>query len=124
MTDLPIARQRRVAPALVPAMMMALGLGLGLGLSADAALAGGEATVVQADRTFHPGEIEIAKDTLVHFANEDEFIHQIYVKSEKMNFDSAEQAPGTTIDLLFSETGTFRFRCHIHPKMRLLVTVQ
>jgi plastocyanin len=105
-------------------ILLGLGLVVGLAFSSFAALAASEATIVQSDRTFHPDEIEIAKDTLVHFANEDEFIHQIYVKSEKMNFDSAEQVPGKTIDLVFSETGTFKFRCHIHPKMRLTVIVK
>ncbi len=93
-----------------------------LGGFAAAATAG--VTVVQNDRSFQPESIEIAKGTVVHFANEDEFIHQIYVKSPTMNFDSAEQVPGDNIDIEFDEAGRFAVRCHIHPKMHLEVTVK
>lgn len=99
-------------------------------VSACAAIAGLSAfaaapvTVVQAGRSFAPKAIEIAKDTVVHFDNRDEFIHQIYVNAPGMHFDSAEQEPGTTIELLFPTTGTFEVRCHIHPKMRLDVSVK
>lgn len=97
---------------------------LAVTISAIAAFASGGVTVVQNNRSFNPDVIEIAKDTIVHFANEDEFIHQIYVKSDSTNFDSAEQVPGTTIDIPFDAAGTFSVRCHIHPKMRLTVTVK
>jgi len=52
------------------------------------------------------------------------FLHQIYVDSKSMSFDSAEQAPGQTISVLFAQPGTFQVRCHIHPKMLLTVHVQ
>ena len=97
---------------------------LAVTVSTIAAFAAGEVTVVQTDRSFNPDVIEVAKDTIIHFANEDEFIHQIYVKSDTTNFDSAEQVPGTTIGIPFNADGTFEVRCHIHPKMRLTVTVK
>lgn len=105
---------------------MRLGLAVGGAIAAAsvAALAAGPVTVVQAGRSFAPKMIEIAKDTVVHFDNRDEFIHQIYVNAPTMHFDSAEQEPGTTIELAFPTSGTFEVRCHIHPKMRLDVTVK
>ena len=99
-------------------------IALAVTISTIAAFASGEVTVVQTNRSFNPDVIEVAKDTIIHFANEDEFIHQIYVKSDTTNFDSAEQVPGTTIDIPFNADGTFEVRCHIHPKMRLTVTVK
>lgn len=94
-----------------------------LALAADAP-ASGDVTVVQDDRSFHPDIITITKGTVVHFENDDEFIHQIYVDSPGMSFDSAEQEPGKTIDLAFPKVGTFEMRCHIHPKMHMLVIVK
>ena len=52
------------------------------------------------------------------------FLHQIYVDSKSMSFDSAEQAPGQMISVPFAQPGTFQVRCHIHPKMLLTVQVQ
>jgi plastocyanin len=38
-------------------------------------------------------------------------------------FDSDEKSPGETLKQPFTRTGTFEVRCHIHPKMKLLVHV-
>ena len=80
--------------------------------------------VIQKGRAFSVSEITIARGDRVEFDNEDEFIHQIYVNSTEMNFDSAEQPPGQVIDITFDRAGTFPVRCHIHPKMLLTVHVQ
>jgi plastocyanin len=84
--------------------------------------AAAQQTIVQSGREFHPAEITInAGDTLL-FTNRDEFIHQIYIPA--MNFDSDEKAPGETLTVPFPTAGTFEVRCHIHPKMRLVVHVK
>ena len=80
--------------------------------------------IVQMGRAFHPGEVTIARGETLTFANRDDFIHQIYVKSDTMNFDSDEQPPGENVVLKFFAAGTFAVRCHIHPKMNLTVTVK
>jgi hypothetical protein len=41
-----------------------------------------------------------------------------------MSFDSDEQPPGQNVTLRFPVTGTFEVRCHIHPKMDLVVHVR
>jgi plastocyanin len=91
------------------------------------ALAAGAAAphrVVQQKRAFQPRAIEIARgDTLV-FANEDDFLHHVYVKSPAFSFDSPEQEPGQSYAVQFTEAGTFEVLCAIHPKMRLAVTVK
>lgn len=81
-------------------------------------------TVVQVDRTFKPGEITIKTGDSVQFSNQDEFIHQIYVDSDQINYDSAEQQPGELITIPFPKSGDFPVRCHIHPKMLLTVHVK
>jgi plastocyanin len=92
-------------------------------LVAAAALAAAIHKIVQKGRAFSVAEIEIARGDQVLFTNEDEFLHQIYVDSTDMDFDSPEQPPGRTIEITFSRSGTFRVRCHIHPKMQLIVRV-
>ena len=79
-----------------------------------------DATIMQKGRRFNPGEITIAKGANLTFTNNDEFIHQIYVTGL---FDSDERSPGQTLVEDFSKAGTFEVRCHIHPKMKLVVHV-
>ena len=90
-------------------------------LTPMAAFADDAHTVVQQGRTFRPGEITINKGEALTFTNKDEFIHQIYVQGL---FDTDEKAPGQNITETFSEAGTFEVRCHIHPKMKLVVHVK
>lgn len=80
--------------------------------------------VAQKHRSFSPSVVTIQRGDSVEFSNDDEFLHQIYVDSKAMNFDSAEQLPGQTISVVFSQPGTFQVRCHIHPKMLLTVHVK
>ena len=81
-------------------------------------------TVSQKGRNFTIREIAVARGDSIRFTNEDEFLHQIYVDSKDMSFDSAEQRPGQVIDVNFPQAGTFPVRCHIHPKMLLSVRVE
>ena len=80
-------------------------------------------TIVQTGRAFHPSETTIGRGETLVFSNHDAFIHQIYVKSNVMSFDSDEQPPGQDVSVTFPANGTFEVRCHIHPKMSLIVTV-
>jgi plastocyanin len=100
-------------------LALAIPLLFGVAASAD-----DSHTIVQLGRAFQPGEVTIAAGDTLTFRNQDEFIHQIYVKSDTMNFDSDEQPPGRDVLLRFTASGTFRVRCHIHPKMLLIVHVK
>jgi len=80
--------------------------------------------IVQIERSFRPNEIAITAGDTLEFTNQDEFIHQVYVDSDKINYDSAEQAPGEIITIPFPKSGDFPVRCHIHPKMLLTVHVK
>jgi plastocyanin len=81
-------------------------------------------TIVQKGRRFNPGEVTIGRGESLTFTNDDEFIHQIYVESPDFSFDSDEKNPGELITETFTQSGTFQVRCHIHPKMRLMVHVR
>lgn len=81
-------------------------------------------TIVQKGRAFRPAEVSINRGESLIFTNDDEFIHQIYVQSPAFSFDSDEKNPGQNISESFTTAGTFEVRCHIHPKMKLVVHVQ
>jgi plastocyanin len=93
-------------------------------LPASVALAAGVATVSQQNRAFSTGSVQIARGDTVHFTNDDDFTHQIYVQSPAFTYESAEQDPGGAVDVRFTAAGTFEVRCHIHPKMLLRVEVR
>ena len=95
-----------------------------IGQFAFIALASEHHKVIQKGRAFSVAQIDIAAGDTVVFSNEDEFIHQIYVKSDTMTFDSDEQPPGEDVLLTFPTAGTFEVHCHIHPKMALIVHVK
>ncbi|HUO92520.1 MAG TPA: cupredoxin domain-containing protein [Rhizomicrobium sp.] len=80
--------------------------------------------IVQMERSFRPNEISIAAGDTLEFSNQDEFIHQVYVDSDRISYDSAEQSPGEIITIPFPKSGDFPVRCHIHPKMLLTVHVK
>ncbi len=95
-----------------------------LALAAIPAFSAAIHTIAQRGREFAATAITIARGDAIRFTNEDEFLHQIYVDSTEMAFDSDEQRPGQTIEVRFARPGSFSVRCHIHPKMLLTVRVE
>jgi plastocyanin len=81
-------------------------------------------TVIQKGRAFHPAEVTVTRGESLTFTNNDDFIHQIYVQGSGFAFDSDEKNPGQNITESFTTAGTFEVRCHIHPKMKLVVHVR
>ena len=80
--------------------------------------------VTQADRKFQESEITVARGDIVRFANDDPYIHQIYVNARNFNFESSMQPPRQIIEVRFTAPGVYQVMCHIHPTMRLTVTVE
>lgn len=80
--------------------------------------------ISQKGKIFAPGDVTISAGTTVKIANDDRVIHHAYVESKDFNFDSGEQPPGRTLDIKFTEAGTFEVLCAIHPKMKLIVKVK
>ncbi len=87
------------------------------------AAAAGVAMVSQKGRAFTISQLQIARGDTVVFSNDDTFLHQIYVAAPGFNYESAEQEPGTRVEIRFPDTGSFEVRCQIHPKMLLHVDV-
>lgn len=99
------------------------------------ALAGGAITglaladvvqsVSQKGREFRPGEITIKRGQSIAIVNDDaDLLHHAYLRTTAFSFDSGDQKPGARFEVAFTEAGTFTVRCAIHPKMKLVVTVQ
>ena len=99
-------------------------LGIGLLALGEVAIAAQSYRISQKGRAFNLKEITIAVGDTVLFGNDDDFIHQIYVKSDNFNVDTAESYPGNSMPVMFTKRGTFEVHCHIHPKMGLVVTVK
>jgi plastocyanin len=90
----------------------------------SAAIAAETHHISQKKRSFSQPEITIAAGDTIEFANDDEFIHQIYVDAANFKVDTAESEPGNMMDVKFTKSGDFEVHCHIHPKMQLLVHVE
>ena len=109
---------RRLAVATV-AVALASGASTGL------ALADVVQSVSQKGREFRPGEITIKRGQSIAIVNDDaDLLHHAYLRTTAFSFDSGDQKPGARFEVAFTEAGTFTVRCAIHPKMKLVVTVQ
>ena len=108
----------------------ALAIGTGLVVVTVAAMwlpaeAGDPILATQKNRAFEPGNVELAPGQALRILNDDlPLLHHAYVRSPRFSFDSGEQKPGTTVDIVFAELGSYTVLCGIHPKMRLAVTVR
>ncbi len=104
--------------------MRRVAIAMSLSVVLTAATADDLHTIVQIGRAFQPGEVTINRGETLTFSNRDQFIHQIYVQTTPPLYDSDEQPPGQDIQVVFPVSGTFTVRCHIHPKMSLIVHVK
>jgi len=80
--------------------------------------------VVQQGRAFQTKQIEIEHGETIQFVNRDPFAHQIYVDSKSFEFESSLQPPNQIVHVRFTVAGHFQVMCHVHPTMRLDVTVK
>jgi plastocyanin len=112
------ARGKRRALLFVASLPFFMGTGAAIVAAADSPV------VSQAHRRFIPAELTITTGTVVHFVNDDNVTHHVYVDSPEMQFDSGEEPVGKSVDVTFAKSGVFTVLCAIHPTMHLKVTVQ
>ena len=94
---------------------------------AGTALASTDAKILvsQRGRAFLPGALTVHRGETVEIVNDDgDLMHHAYVDDPGFSFDSGDQEPGARADIAFTKAGTFDVLCGIHPKMKLVVTVQ
>jgi plastocyanin len=106
------------------ALIFAASLPFFMGTGAALVAAADSPVISQAHRRFAPGELTIPAGTVVHFVNDDNVTHHVYVDSPDMQFDSGEEPVGKAVDLTFAKPGKFTVLCAIHPTMHLKVTVR
>jgi plastocyanin len=85
----------------------------------------GQYNVSQKGREFRPGELSINRGDTVQIVNDDgDLRHHAYVETDKFNFDSGDQEPGSKASITFPVSGDFDVLCASHPKMKLTVHVK
>jgi plastocyanin len=85
-----------------------------------------ETSIVQAAQSFSETDITIKAGDVVKFLNQDDVKHNILVQKGDDDDDAKDyglQPPGQSLDVTFDKAGKFLVRCHIHPGMKLTVTV-
>src|ERR1700687_5981627 len=114
-----LTRHARMSTAAAMAVAMLSGFGTA------AALAATQYMVSQKGGEFTPGVVTIKRGEAVTIVNDDaDLRHHAYIDSDKFNFDSGDQEPGSKTNISFPVEGTFDVLCAIHPKMKLVVYVK
>lgn len=81
--------------------------------------------IMQRGRAFLPNTVQIHKGETVTFTNNDgDLLHHAYLTTPQFSFDTGEQVAGGQVQVRFTKEGNFTVLCAIHPKMRLVVTVE
>lgn len=111
---------RRVGGAQGWAALAAVAATLGLAPAAAAEVK----LVSQKGKVFHPETVAMSPADTLRIANDDGFLHHVYVDHPNLRFDSAGRKPGETVDIQFPRPGTYEVLCEIHPKMKLVVEVR
>lgn len=72
---------------------------------------------------FLPGDITVKKGTTVTWTNKDSTTHTVSETDGKQGPNSGDLSSGDKYSFTFNDTGTFKYRCDIHPNMLGTVTV-
>ncbi len=82
-----------------------------------------EHLVGQKDKAFSETELKIKVGDKVTFKNDDSVVHNVFSSTEGYEFNTKNQAPGSTATTTFEKEGTLEVRCAIHPKMKMKIVV-
>ena len=74
--------------------------------------------------TFVPSNLTISQNTVVTWTNNDLVAHHIISNEDPVAFESGILEQGSDFNFTFTETGTYPYRCEIHPEMKGIITVQ
>jgi plastocyanin len=81
------------------------------------------ATLVQNDKTFRPPVLVVPVGSTVEFPNQDAIFHNVFSLSAPAPFDLGLYRAGASKTRVFSQPGTYRVFCNIHPQMTALLAV-
>ena len=78
----------------------------------------------QQGRAFSSESLTVKKGEAVTFLNDDSVPHNIMSASKGNEFNLGSQAPGSSTDVTFKESGDVAVICAIHPRMKMTVKVE
>ena len=77
----------------------------------------------QQGRVFSSESLTVKKGEALTFLNDDSVPHNIMSASKGNEFNLGSQAPGSSTDVTFKETGDVAVICAIHPRMKMTIKV-
>jgi plastocyanin len=92
-------------------------------LDSAAARKGSNAALVQKNKTFQPHVLAVPVGSTVSFPNNDPLFHNVFSRSAPQPFDLGLYRSGQTRARTFTQPGTYRVFCNIHPHMTAVVVV-
>lgn len=103
------------------------GAALGLGLMtafASPALAQDAVRISQKGKQFSEKQLSLKSGQSVVFVNDDSVAHNVYTIVKGKKQDLGLQKPSEEGSIAFDSAGTYRVRCAIHPKMKMVIKVE
>ena len=83
----------------------------------------GRFTLRQKNKTFTPRLLGVAVGSAVDFPNDDGIFHNVFSLSGPQPFDLGHYRSGESQSRTFTQPGTYRVFCNIHPNMSALILV-
>ena len=118
-----ITRKMMVTSGLKRRMKVLFAIAVGGALIAGTGIAlAAEFKIGQAGQKFSERKIDATVGDTLHFVNDDNVVHQVTIN--ELGVDSGAMDPGAEYSTTLSESGEFKVRCSIHPRMRIKLTVQ
>ena len=83
----------------------------------------GTFVMTQRDKTFQPHVLPVPMGSTVQFPNKDAIFHNVFSMSGPLPFDLGLYRGGASKTRIFTDPGTYRVFCNIHPQMTALIVV-
>lgn len=100
------------------------GFGLCVALAASAVTAQDAVRITQKGKQFSEANVDLTPGQKVVFVNDDNVAHNVYAIVKGKKQDLGLQKPNEEGSIAFDAPGTYRVRCAIHPKMKMVVKVK
>ncbi|MBA2605177.1 MAG: hypothetical protein H0U94_16465 [Acidobacteria bacterium] len=83
----------------------------------------GQVTITQRNKTFLPAVVAAPSGSRVDFPNQDTIFHNVFSLSGPEPFDLGLYRAGDSRARTFTQPGTYRVFCNIHPQMTALLVI-
>jgi len=92
-------------------------------VTSGVALAADPVRVTQQGKQFSEKNVNLSAGQEIIFVNNDTVAHNVYTIVQGKKRDLGLQKSGEEDSITFDAAGTYRVRCAIHPKMKMVVKV-